>query len=58
MSIILEPEFNVLKQELKDIQSLVGHESPKKLEQRKQKLLDRLEESRKARIKRAGLRLV
>lgn len=58
MSILTEPEFYNLKNELKKIQRLVGVEKPEKLSVRKQKIIDRLDESKKARIKRAKLRLI
>ena len=58
MSILLEHEFNILEKELKSIKGLIGKEDNQKLLLRSQKILDRLDESKKARIKRANLRLV
>ncbi len=58
MTIITEHEFENMKKELEAINSLVGFEAPEILQQRKKKLLNRLEKSKQARIKRAGLRLL
>ena len=58
MSVLLEHEFNILQKELKLIKGLIGQEDSQKLLLRTQKILDRLAESKKARMKRANLRLI
>ena len=58
MSILLEHELSALKKEFEEIKHLIGKEDSDKLLLRTRKILDRLEESKKARIKRANLRIL
>ena len=58
MSILLEHELSALKKELEEIKHLIGKENSERLLLRTKKILDRLEESKKARIKRANLKIV
>ena len=58
MSILLECELSALKKELREIKCLIGKEDSEKLLLRTKRILNRLEESKKARIKRANLKIV
>ena len=56
--ILTETEFFNLKVELTEIKMLIGIEKPEKLAARKQKILNRLDESKQARLERACLSIV
>lgn len=58
MRILLEHELSALKKELKEIKYLIGKEDSEKLLSRTRRILNRLEESKQARIKRAHLKIV
>ena len=58
MNILLEHELSTLKKELEEIKYLIGKENSEKLLSRTREILNRLEESKQARIKRANLKLV
>ncbi len=58
MGVLQEPEFYSLERELEDVEGLIGIEDGDILIARIDKILDRLDESKKARIERANLRVL
>ena len=56
--VLREPEFYCLERELEEIEKLIGVEDDDTLIARTDKILDRLEGSKEARIRGIGLKLI